>query len=163
MPTKAQYRWVVKYPDSPSEKSSWMDKRQDVVSDFTQDIQNDELLLLPLPGTTIDPINAEANQDPVYYLDKRLFMDGDLNNAEFLYLYHEEEGVASIPMESEMSMANDPAWTLQKGPWVGDVYECIKEYSELFSGNCTEIIDGCFTRSYIYFRSMMPALPSQLQ
>ena len=60
-------------------------------------------------------------------------------------------------------LANDPAWTLHKVPWMDDFYDCIKEYSELFSGNCAEIIDGCFTQGYIYFRSLMPALPSQLQ
>ena len=96
-----------------------------MIRDFTDHIQNEELLRLPLPGTTIDPIKPDSNssQDPVYYLDKRLFMDNDINN-NFLHLYH-EEGVASFQWKVKcqwnvFSLANDPAWTLQKGPWVDD-------------------------------------------
>ena len=85
---KAQYRWVAKYPDSPSEKGSWMEKRQDGVKDFTEYIDNEEMLRLPFPGTTFDPIKPVPNQDPVYYLDKRLFMDGDLNNADSFFIYN---------------------------------------------------------------------------
>ena len=58
---KAQYRWVAKYPDSPSEKGSWMEKRQDGVKDFTEYIDNEEMLRLPLPGTTVDPIKPVPN------------------------------------------------------------------------------------------------------
>ena len=61
------------------------------------------------------------------------------------------------------SLANDPAWTLHKGPWMGDFYDCIKQYSELFPGNCEEMIEGCVTQGYVYFRCLMPALASQLQ
>lgn len=122
MSMKAQYRWVAKYPDSPSEKSSWMDKRQDVISDFTEYIQNEELLRLPLPGTTVDPIKPDSNQDPVYYLDKRLFMDGDVNNADSFFIYTmKKKDWRQFQWKVKcqwnvFSLANDPAWTLNKGP-----------------------------------------------
>ena len=166
---KSQYRWVAKYSDRPNEKGSWMNKKEDVFRDFTEYIDNEEMLNLPLPGTTVDPITPVLHQDPVYYLDKRLFMDGDLNNADSFFIYtmkKKDWRLFRWKVQCQwavFSLANDPAWTLHKGPWVGDFYECVKEYSELFSGNCTEIIDGCFTQGYLYFRSVMPALPSQLQ
>ena len=126
------------------------------------------MLNLPLPGA-IDPITPIPHQDPIYYLDKRLFMDDEVNNANSFFIYTMKKNEWRLfrwKVQCQwcvFSLANDPAWTLHKGPWVGDFYECIKEYSELFSGNCSEVIDGCFTRGYIYFRSLMPALASQLQ
>ena len=166
---KSQYRWVAKYPDRASEKGSWMEKREDVVRDFTEYIDNEEMLGLPLPGA-VDSITSHPHQDPVYYLDKRLLMDDDVNNAAnsfFIYAMKKNQWrLFQWKVKCQwavFSLANDPAWTLHKGPWMGDFYECVKEYSELFSGKCTEIIDGCFTRGYLYFRSLMPALPCQLQ
>ena len=169
MPMKAQYRWAAKYPDRPNEKGSWMEKRQDVIKDFTEYIDNEEMLGLPLPGAVDSIKRCVPHQDPVYYLDKRLFMDGDLNNADSFFIYtmkKKDWRLFQWKVKCQwcvFSLANDPAWTLHKGPWVEDFYDCIKNYSELFSGNCTEIIDGCFTQGYIYFRCLMPALPSQLQ
>ena len=60
-----------------------------MIRDFTDYIQNEELLRLPLPGTTIYPIKPDSNssQDPVYYLDKRLFMDNDINNPDIFFIY----------------------------------------------------------------------------
>ena len=89
MPMKQQYKWVAKYPDRLSEHSDWMERKKDVVSDFTEYIQNEELLRLPFPGTTIDPIKPDSNscQDPTYYLDKRLFMDNDCNNPDSFFIY----------------------------------------------------------------------------
>ena len=147
-----------------------MERRKDVVSDFTEYMQNEQLLGLPFPGTTIDPIKPDSNssQDPVYYMDKRLFMDNDINNPESFFIYtmkKKEYRQFRWKVKCQwnvFSLAYDPAWTLHKGPWMGDFYECIKEYSELFPGNCAEIIDGCFTQGFIYFRSLMPALPFQL-
>ena len=168
MPMKAQYRWTAKYPDRPNEKGSWMAKKQDVVMDFTEYIDNEEMLAAPLPGA-IDSITPIPHQDPIYYLDKRLFMDDETNNANSFFIYTMKKNEWRLfrwkvqCQWAVFSLANDPAWTLHKGPWMGDFYECIKEYNELFSGNCVEMIDGCFTQGYIYFRSLMPALPSQLQ
>ena len=122
---KAQYRWAVKYPDRPNEKGSWMTKKEDVVKDFTQYIDNEEMLGLPLPGT-VDPIKPVLHQDPVYYLDKRLFMDGDLNNADSFFIYTmKKKGWRLFQWKVKcqwcvFSLANDPAWTLHEGPWVGD-------------------------------------------
>ena len=166
---KSQYRWAAKYPDKPSQKGSWMDKKSDVLQNFKEYVDNeDEITDFTLPGC-IDPIIPESGQDPIYYLDKRLFMDDETNNANSFFIYtikKNEWRLFRWKVQCQwavFSLANDPAWTLHKGPWVGDFYECVKEYSELFSGNCVEIIDGCFTRGYLYFRSLMPALPSQLQ
>ena len=146
-----------------------MEKRQDVVTDFTEYIDNEEMMGLPLLGA-VDYRTPDPNQDHVYYLDKGLFMDDEVNNAAnsfFIYAMKKNEWRLfrwKVKCHwAVFSLANDPAWTLHKGPWVGDFYECVKEYSELFSGNCTEFIDGCLTRGYLYFRCLMPALPCQLQ
>ena len=75
---KAQYKWVAKYPDRLPENSGWMDQKKDVIRDFTQYIETEQLLRqAPLYSTTIDAIKPDPNsrQDPVYYLDKRIFLD----------------------------------------------------------------------------------------
>ena len=101
MPMKSQYRWAAWYPDRPNEKGSWLLKKEDVVKDFTEYIDNEEMLNLPLPGTTVDPINPVLHQDPVYYLDKRLLMDDETNNANSFFIYTmKKEGMETIPMES---------------------------------------------------------------
>ena len=168
---KAQYKWVAKYPDRLPENSGWMDQKKEVIRDFAQFIETEQLLRHPFPGTTIDPIKPDPNsrQDHVYYLDKRFFMDNDINNPDSFFIYtmnKKEYRQFRWKVKCQwnvFSLANDPAWTLHKGPWMGDFYECIQEYSELFPGNCAEIMDRCFTQGYIYLRSLMPALPFQLE
>ena len=88
---KEQYKWVAKYPDRPSENSDWMDRKKDVVSDFTEFIETEQLLRQsPLYTTNIDAIKpdpTDSRQEPVYYLDKRLLMDNDINNPNSFFIY----------------------------------------------------------------------------
>ena len=162
---QAQYKWVAKYPDRLPETSGWMDQKKEVIRDFTQFIETEQLLRLPFPGTTIDPIKSDPNSKPIYYLDKRIFFE---NPDHFCIFAMQKKQFTQFRWKVKcqwniFSLANDPAWTLHKGPWMGDFYDCIKQYSELFPGNCEEMIEGCVTQGYVYFRCLMPALSSQLQ
>ena len=65
----------------------------------------------------------DSNQDPVYYLHKRLFMDGDVNNADSFFIYTMKKRdwrqfQRKVKCQwNVFSLANDPVWTLNKGPW----------------------------------------------
>ena len=133
MPMKSQYRWVAKYPDKPSQKSSWMDRKRDVLQNFKEYVDNeDEITNFTLPGC-IDPIIPESCQDPIYYLDKRLFMDDETNNANSFFIYTMKKNEWRLfrwKVQCEwgvFSLADAPAGTLHKGPWMDVFYECVKE------------------------------------
>ena len=98
---QAQYKWVAKYPDRLPETSGWMDQKKEVIRDFTQFIETEQLLRLPFPGATIDPIKSDPNSKPIYYLDKRIFFG---KSGPFLHFCHAEKAIHAVPLESEVSM-----------------------------------------------------------
>ena len=67
-----------------------------------------------------------------------------------------------MSMEHFFSLANDPAWSFHKGPWMDDFYQCFKEYSEECAGGYEDVTKGCTSQGYLYMRSLFPALPIQL-
>ena len=55
MPMKQQWKWVIKYPDRLPEHSDWIDRKKNVISEFTEFMQTGHLLRQsPLYSTTIE-------------------------------------------------------------------------------------------------------------
>lgn len=159
---KFQYKWVAKYPNGRKEFSHWMEPRSDCIQDFIEYMDNQTLLENSadrgtLPYRTLMPGEEEISE-PVYYLDTRIKLDQPfciipLRLKSFKLFRWKIKCRWSV-----FSRANDPSWTLHKGPWIGDFYECLKECNQICPLDCEEIIEGCETEGYVYLRQLFPNL-----
>lgn len=129
-------------------------------------IQTEELLRRPMTRDAVDMLKPNLNaprQDPVYHLDKRVFLDNPghfyifgLQKMKYRLFRWKVKGQWYV-----FSLANDPAWTFHKGAGTDYFYDCMKEYSRECAGGFENLVDGCTTQAYLYMRSLFPSLPIQ--
>lgn len=164
MAPKVQYKWRAKDPDRPSEESQWYEQKADVFRDFMEFFHTEELFRRPMTRDAVGMLKPNPNaprQDPVYYLDKRVFLD----NPGHFYIFGLQKKTYRLfrwkvkCQWNVFSLAKDPAWTFHKGAWTDDFYDCMKEYSRECAGGFENLVAGCTTQAYLYMRSYFLLCP----
>lgn len=149
-----------------SRQSQWYEQKNDVFRDFMEYIRTEELLRQPMTRNAVDIRKPDPNarrENPVYYLDKRMFLD----NPQHFYIFEMQKMQYRLfrwkvkCQWNVFSLANDPAWTFHQGAWTDDIYDCMKEYSRECATGFENVAEGCTTRGCLYMRNLFPALPIQ--